>query len=239
MTNRPSLALVFFLAVGCTPSPYGLSQGEQCELNSDCDAPLVCRIGYCRRECSTSRDCAAGLDCVEDNSGLGACQLPRETSCVRDSDCPESLVCTMGECTNECGCPDGVPCVDCPPGATCIGRPDGTRACLDPSTRTCVWNSDCAATDNEFVCAFDQRCRIECRIGAEDCRFGDRCVTLTFDEGDAGVAMGNFCVPQPAATGTDAGTADAASSDAGTADAASSDADTTDDAGPGAEDAGP
>ncbi len=211
------------LLAGCLPSPYGLSQGEECELNSECDAPLVCRIGYCRRECSTSRDCAAGIDCVEDNSGYGACQLPRETSCVLDSDCPQSLVCTMGECTNECACPDGEPCADCPPGATCVGRSDGSRACLDPSTRSCVWNSDCAATDNEFVCAFDQRCRIECRAGEEDCRFGDVCVSLTFVEGDATV-MGNFCVPQPAAPASDGGASDGGASDGGASDGGGSDA---------------
>ena len=215
--RAPSLWLLFSLASGCAPSPYGLSQGEQCELNSDCDAPLVCRIGYCRRECSTSRDCAAGLDCVEDNSGLGACQLPRETSCVRDSDCPESLVCTMGECTNECACPPDEPCPDCPPGAACITRTDGSQACLDPSTRSCVWNSDCDVSTNEFVCAFDQRCRIECRVGVvpSDCRFGDVCEELRFDEmRDGALSIGNFCVPSALATGGDAGTADAGPPDA-------------------------
>lgn len=53
-------ALVCSMLGACAISSYGLSQGSECELTSDCDAPLVCRIGRCRRECATSRDCAAG-----------------------------------------------------------------------------------------------------------------------------------------------------------------------------------
>ena len=192
---RRAAAVAWVLGVAavaaCAPD-LPLSLGSQCELNSDCETPLVCRIGYCRTECSTSRDCALGLDCLQDNQGLGACQLPQDTRCMLDSDCPETLVCTAGECTNECACPEGVPCRDCPPGATCIERPGGARGCFDASTRTCVRNSDCRPEGEGFVCAADQRCRVECNTDA-DCRFDSVCYQFMFAEPE-GDAVGNFCV---------------------------------------------
>lgn len=197
---RQLLLLLAFSLSACVPSPYGLALGEECELNSDCDAPLVCRIGFCRVECTTSRDCAAGLDCVEDNEGLGGCQLPPETGCTNDSDCPAPLVCTMGECNNPCGsCTSPGPCRDCPPGSECVRDGDGQLGCFDPSTRGCVYSSECRADGSEFVCAYDGRCRIECRSDC-DCRFGDVCREAEFqeDDVDGGIARGFLCVtPTP------------------------------------------
>lgn len=198
---RWTIAMVLLL--GCAPE-LPLALGDQCSLNSDCDTPLVCRIGFCRKECTTSRDCAVGLDCVLDNEGLGACQLPAEARCVRDSDCPSGLVCTFGECTNECGCQPDEPCRDCPPGASCMLRDDGTRGCFDPSTQSCVHNSNCAANDQSFVCAPDQRCRVECRADS-DCRFGDLCTMVSFDEA-TGPATGRYCAGALAVPAPDAGT---------------------------------
>ena len=186
-------SLAALVLTACVSSPYGLSLGTRCELNSDCDAPLVCRIGYCRNECSTARDCGAGLDCVQDNEMLGACQLPVEKTCTNNSQCPEPLVCTMGECSNACGsCAAPGPCRDCPPGAECVLDGDGELGCFDPSTRSCVYSSECAASSSEFVCAFDGRCRLECR-GDCDCRFGEACRELAFEENGA-MIMGSLCV---------------------------------------------
>jgi hypothetical protein len=238
------------LLTACIPSPYGLALGEECELNSDCDAPLVCRIGYCRVECSTSRDCAAGLDCLQDNDGLGACQLPAETTCTNDSDCPATLVCTMGECANGCGaCTAPGPCRDCPAGADCVRDDDGALGCFDPSTRSCVYSSECGFMGDEFVCAFDGRCRLECRSDC-DCRNGEACRTRDFagENVDGGVVSGLICVlpregeapsdclpdtgssPSDGGLASDVGTADAGTDDAGTDDAGTDDA--------GADDAG-
>jgi hypothetical protein len=197
-----SISVLAALSAGCDSYVLPSALGDQCELNSDCDAPLVCRLGYCRRECSTSRDCAVGLDCIWDDQRHGACQLTTETACVRNSDCPSGLVCTMGECTNVCGCPPGEPCRDCPPGASCVTNPDSTRSCFDPAMRTCVWDSDCPATEDSFVCAFDQRCRVECTTDA-DCRFGARCTLMRFEE-PGGCVLGRFCVDDPPDAGTPA-----------------------------------
>jgi hypothetical protein len=240
-------ALVTFalLVTACIPSPYGLALGEECELNSDCDAPLVCRIGYCRVECSTSRDCAAGLDCVQDNAGLGACQLPAETMCTNDSNCPAGLVCTMGECSNPCGsCTVPGPCRDCPPGAECVADTDGMLGCFDPSMRSCVYSSECGFMGDEFVCAFDGRCRLECRTDC-DCRNGEACRVRDFagENVDGGVVSGLICVvPRAGEAGStclpdvgvlpDAGMSDAPDElDAGPADAGVEDGGTEDDGG--------
>lgn len=186
-------------AAACLPPPYGIAIGGECELNSDCDPPLVCRLGYCRRECSTSRDCAAGLDCLKDPSGLGACQLPMETHCALDSECTAPLVCTMGECTNSCGsCTAAGPCRDCPAGAQCVLDADGMLGCFDPSSRTCVYSSECG-TEGEFVCAFDGRCRLECTSDC-DCRNGEVCREREFMEG-AGTVRGNLCLDPTTETG--------------------------------------
>ena len=196
----PSLALSIALgAAGCVP-PFGIAIGGECELNSDCDPPLVCRIGFCRRECTTSRDCAAGLDCVKADDDLGACQLPMETRCSLDSQCQSPLVCTMGECTNVCGaCTVPGPCRDCPAGAQCIADSDGMLGCFDPSSRTCVYSSECG-TEGEFVCAIDGRCRLECLTDC-DCRNGEVCRERAFMEGTETV-RGNLCVTPSAETGS-------------------------------------
>ena len=232
----PSLLILLLAAlsvVGCA-SPFGLSVGSQCELNSDCDAPLVCRIGYCRNECSTARDCGAGLNCVQDNEKLGACQLPVERRCTNNSACPAPLVCTMGQCSNACGsCTVPGPCRDCPTGADCVLDTDGELGCFDPSTRSCVYSSECAANEDEFVCASDGRCRVECRSDC-DCRFGEVCRERAFEENDA-MVMGTLCVlptppdrstclPDGSVTASDGGAIDASVFDAGVVDATTADA---------------
>jgi hypothetical protein len=152
-----ALTMVLLVAGGCTFDEK-LARGEQCGLTSDCDAPLVCRLGKCRIDCATNRDCALGLNCVyEDNAG--ACQLPEEAVCAIASDCDEPLRCVMSTCTTVCR-EDR----DCAPGATCIC--EGVDcACVDMSTRACLYNTDCPERE---VCAFDQRCRSECEC-AVDC----------------------------------------------------------------------
>ena len=171
--------LLFASAFAACAAPSPLAIGDQCELTSECDAPLVCRLGACRKECSTSRDCAAGLDCVLDQNKLGACQLPHEARCSLNSECPAPLVCTMGRCTNAC-----TTSRDCPPGATCTGTP---LTCVDPDRTPCIYNSDC---DGVKICAPDQRCRPECEVDA-DCRYGTHCIPFPVDDG----GTVNFCAP--------------------------------------------
>jgi hypothetical protein len=149
------LATILFACTACSERPQ-LTLGEECVINSDCSAPLGCRLGQCRRLCTTSRDCGAGYRCVAvagEESGI--CQLPEDTRCALTSDCPPPLVCAGGTCTSEC-----VEDRDCIAGAMC-----SDSACVEVSDESCIYTSDC---DPPFVCAFDQTCQYEC-LGDVDC----------------------------------------------------------------------
>ncbi|MBX3270224.1 MAG: hypothetical protein KF729_08180 [Sandaracinaceae bacterium] len=188
------------LAGACAPRP-SYDPGGQCELNTECSARLVCRLGRCRVECREMRDCAVGLECVRDRDGLGACQLPEETSCALASECPDFLVCRFGRCTNACERD-----VDCPPGARCQPDDAGMLGCRDVADTECQLNSDCAAP---YICTPDRRCREQCRTD-RDCRDGTRCDTAS--------APTVCVVPAPAndaGTERDAGTAMDAGDDGG------------------------
>ena len=166
------LLCLALLLVACDRPPPVLGGG--CVLNSDCADPLVCRLELCRRQCVSSRDCGAGLLCLNiGEAESGACQLPEERSCALTSDCTAGLACNFGTCTTAC-----VEDRDCPPGAQCLtDDASGALACIEPLTDGCIYNSDCPAG---FVCAPDQSCRVECRED-RDCDAPRRCV-------------GSFCV---------------------------------------------
>jgi hypothetical protein len=176
--------IVVVLFSGCTFAEK-LPRGDQCSLTSDCDAPLVCRLGKCRIECATHRDCALGLNCLYEQQG-GSCQLPEEASCALDSDCPSPLVCPMGTCTTVC-----MEDRDCAPGATCVCNGDDC-ACIDPAVDACLYNTDCPELQ---VCAYDLRCRDECRC-APDCAAPLQCVrfmTEVFRDGVPVTESQQFC----------------------------------------------
>lgn len=155
------LAAGLWAGPGCADEPAAVGLGGQCDLNSECEAPLVCRLARCRRECATLRDCPIDALCVTDNESLGACTLPEEQSCTLNSDCPEPLRCAMGRCVNQCAAD-----ADCLAGARCQ-----EGACIDPVEDACAVDSDCMAP---LVCATDRRCRAECVVD-RDCREGTAC----------------------------------------------------------------
>ncbi|HJL20402.1 MAG TPA: Dickkopf N-terminal cysteine-rich domain-containing protein [Sandaracinaceae bacterium LLY-WYZ-13_1] len=171
--------------VGALPSPIG----TQCDLNSDCDAPLVCRWGRCRRECAVDRDCALGFDCLVEEDGLGGCQVEAEVGgCERNSDCESGLLCVMGECTTECGCPENEPCRDCG-GRVCV-RVGGVASCFNASEKPCVYNSDCGP-DQGFSC-LGGRCGTECEDDLDCAADGRVCATRVFEE-PGGAVVGRRC----------------------------------------------
>lgn len=150
-------------------------RGAGCEVNSDCDARLVCRLSRCRKECDVHRDCGLGLQCLLDRDGLGACQLEDELTCTLDSQCADSLVCRGGECANECAVDR-----DCPPESEC-GEEMSCEISAE-AQRPCVYNSDC---DAPLICDEDQRCRPECAAD-RDCVAPRICVGTLCVLGDGG-----------------------------------------------------
>jgi hypothetical protein len=139
--------------------------GEQCELSSECDTPLVCSLGRCRRECASTRDCPIGALCVRDQNDVGVCLLDDEGMCLRDGDCPGELRCLGGACSEACAGD-----ADCAPGAICVGE-IGERRCANPSGVACVRSAEC---EEGLVCAADGRCRPPCRAH-RDCPPGSEC----------------------------------------------------------------
>jgi len=171
-------ALAALPVVGCGVEPLSLI-GDQCDLNSECQAPLVCALGRCRRQCEVSRDCALGLRCIKiEMPDLGICQLPDETICDLDSDCPQELACFQraGGCLIECR-DDG----DCVPGETCL-----MNKCTPPEVELCVYPSDCIYP---MVCGAHQECRVECTASI-DCEGREECVQHAACDGVDGAPSG-------------------------------------------------
>ncbi|NCQ60501.1 MAG: hypothetical protein GW913_07520 [Myxococcales bacterium] len=217
------------LLASCS-SRVGFHPGTQCDLNTECASPLVCRLGYCRLECRSGRDCGIGLTCVRDSEGLGACQLPPETDCTLDSDCPIPLVCRDRQCTNAC---EGDR--DCPPGSVCGADGTGALGCRDDAQSDCQINSDCPV---DWICAVDHRCRVECRV-SRDCPVEricadwldpPRCVDPGMDGGSDGAPpdSGTLDSGAPDSGTPDSGTPDSGTPDSGTPDSGVPDSGTPD-----------
>lgn len=199
-THPRALCIALGVLCAAVPCTAGCERptfvpGNDCELNSNCESPLVCRIGRCRIECRAQRDCPLGLECVRDSNMLGACLVPDETTCTLSSQCREMLVCRFGRCTNACA-----EDVDCPPGAQCVADDDGMLGCRDSFERQCTFNAQCMAP---LICAVDSRCRPECRE-TRDCREGLTCNLL-----------GDVHVCAPPTPGADGGALDGAIRDGG------------------------
>jgi len=160
-----SLLVLIGLAAGCGEERPRVT-GQGCDLTSECEDPLVCRLGRCRKECASRRDCAAGLRCVLDTEGLGACLFPDELDCALNSDCIQPLVCRTGMCTNACESDR-----DCPGEATCVEE-EGAYACEEPVSDFCVYDRACP---EPLACGDDQQCRLEC-VEDRDCTFPRMCV---------------------------------------------------------------
>lgn len=189
LTTLSGLAAILagsLLIPGC-PDDRPELRGGRCEVNSDCDRSLVCRLARCRKECVDHRDCGLGLDCLVGEDGLKGCQLDDELDCQLDSECTDVLVCRGGQCVNECAVD-----LDCPPLATCAegeitneaGEPETVRWCEVPEEEAapCVYNSDCGPP---LICDDDQRCRPECEAD-RDCIAPRVCVGMRCVLGDGG-----------------------------------------------------
>ncbi|HJL14316.1 MAG TPA: hypothetical protein RMH99_01600 [Sandaracinaceae bacterium LLY-WYZ-13_1] len=168
------------LALGaCTGSRATL--GQQCTINTDCQAPLICGFGRCRRACDVDRDCVPPAYClVSPEIEVGTCALEDELRCALDSDCPEDTVCRLGTCTTECE-EDR----DCGPGLRCNRTDADAPFCEHPEPEGCLYDSDCP---DGLVCGEDRRCRYEC-FQSSECAGGARCVDNRCVVPDGGVPV--------------------------------------------------
>ena len=131
-----------FVVVGCggggssaKPTP-----GTGCNLNSQCDQPLVCTFQKCHAACAADKDCPTGQLCVKttaagvDGGVAGTvCQLPAEIKCVYNSQCMLPLVCARDEqCRNQCQTS-----VDCVMGQVCTT----SGVCASVVIARCTWRS--------------------------------------------------------------------------------------------------
>ena len=89
-------------------------------------------------------------------------------ACILNSDCNQSLVCTMGKCHDACHTT-----ADCPAGQSCITVADKSTVCQLPVEVHCVYDSDCTPP---LTCAADQRCHNQCQSSV-DCPAGQTCTT--------------------------------------------------------------
>jgi hypothetical protein len=148
--------------------------GSECSINSDCPAPLRCAFSRCHMACDETRDCPPGQRCIASDRPFHVCQLPDETKCAYNSECPEGQVCgASSECRDPCASDR-----DCVRGQRCV-----SKACVEPAEvldaavapvssesgspangSRCTFSSDCPVP---YVC-HEGNCRFEC-VAQPDC----------------------------------------------------------------------
>lgn len=99
-----------------------------CSLNSDCADDLICAFERCHEACTQDRDCDADLRCVKSaTTDVFVCQLPDETVCKSDKNCPGAQVCGIDEeCRDACKMSDE--CIAdqvCDPSGECASTAPG------------------------------------------------------------------------------------------------------------------
>jgi len=166
-TRAVRRVLVFVLLVACQS---GATTGTPCQRSSECASPLVCRLGRCRTECTSDRDCTPGARCYF-AAGGGVCELPMLDVCALEGVCEAPLVCRANRCAQVCsssiqcggGACSGAVCMPASPDA---GVGDGGVALR----ATCQSDVDCAANE---ACTADAvgigalYCRRTCTSDAE------------------------------------------------------------------------
>ncbi len=113
-------------------------------------------------------------------------------TCILNSDCNGSLVCTMGKCHDACHTT-----ADCPTGQSCVTTT--TRpVCQLPA------EADCSkvACGSGFLCASDLQCHTGC-LSASDCTSGQVCVSSVC--ADPSALVNGQLSQKGASTGLDAG----------------------------------
>jgi hypothetical protein len=169
-------------ACSTEPEPAKVALAEGCLINTHCNVPLVCAFRRCHEECEDSRDCSPGQRCVSSDRPFHVCQLPIETKCSYNTQCPDGQVCGVdGECRDQCtsdrDCVSRQTCVS----GTCAEQDELTQGklpALDAGNVAnpgggvpCVYDSECT---EPLICR-GGLCGYEC-LRAGDCSRGEQCV---------------------------------------------------------------
>lgn len=166
-------------AISCRVSKYS-TDGPECAMAGD---------GKDGATCSTSSECAAGFECVDEHNGAHRC---RHYCCDGVCDAPgtgnKKMYCAIGAAlgTKVPVCVPVTACQlltmsACPSGETCsVVRTDGTTSCIPVGPQLVGEGCDrdnCAAGLSCIGNAGARKCYKLCReAAAEDCGAGERCV---------------------------------------------------------------
>lgn len=170
------------LAAGCSPDRAAEARlaelSQECLVNSDCAAPLMCVFERCHVECVTTKDCDGTQRCVGALEPERVCQLEQESTCKTSADCAGGFVCSQdGACRDVCASD-----------AECVGEQSCTKgvcaelAELDDNgelprvlaQQDCRLGSDC---DAGSIC-LQGVCSPQCRSD-RDCAAGETCADGT------------------------------------------------------------
>jgi hypothetical protein len=139
---------------------------------------LVCRLGHCRSECASDRDCPPSARCYFARE-VGVCELPAVDVCDTPGACVAPLVCRMGHCAQPCAssseCGGGVcaagGCTAAAPDAGMVGDGGASRRATCASDADCAQNEQCSAVTDSAIsgmigvfycrptCAHDSECQ--------------------------------------------------------------------------------
>jgi len=197
------MLLVLFVLLSCSGSdaPPLAAIAEGCSINTDCTSPLVCAFRKCHSACMTTRDCPAPQRCMASDRPFHVCQLPDETKCSYNSECPSGQLCGVdGRCRDQCAADrDCVAEQVCTQG-TCaepveltrngklpVAMPEGGASEAAPTGQPCSFNSEC---DDPLVCRMGL-CAKEC-LGDRDCPSDETCAGNRCKRPDAGGNVSNM-----------------------------------------------
>ncbi len=209
--------LTTILVAGACSSDQSAAAGEGCVINTDCSSPLVCAFRKCHMACTDTRDCPPSQRCMASDRPFHVCQLPQETKCGYNSDCPNGQICAVdGQCRDQCASDR-----DCVSRQICTAASCAEIVELDdagtlpvvvtdeagaPSTgQPCQYNSDCPG---DQICRSSGLCAPEC-LHDRDCPAGSTCGEsgrCTANATSSGAGGNNANAPDATVGGADATT---------------------------------
>ncbi len=182
--------VIFGAALGACGGSTKVASSMACHLNSDCDAPLICALGYCVGACKASRDCPNNERCVIVGSKLVAGDGGTDSGADGSSGAVNDGGGGAGGGGGGAGGVGGMGGVAGGGGGAKDGGAGGAAkdgggdgggataqgtACQAPETVDCQYNSQCKTP---LVCGSDHQCRDMCETDV-DCPMQQVCTSMT------------------------------------------------------------